>query len=463
MQGQLVQTSNINNRENDGASWILIALIALALGTAFFVSEVDWHISTYENYSLEADDAEALVATGSNTRKAIYATIGLLGGLLLLAASRQPRRLANPTMMFLATYVVMCCASIAWSDDPILSIKRVAVLGFCILGAIGVAKHLNALDLLKLTVVIAFFLVGMGVCTELALGTFKPFNGNYRFAGTVHPNTQGAYCAVLAIAGFFGAKGPTRGRFVYLAALALGIGLLLLTKSRASCAGCLFALSAAWLLSSGRVARTFACVGGPLAVCLILIASLLAGMEVTSELDRAARLGRSELESSVAGLNGRVPLWTHLMSHVSERPLLGYGYNGFWTPQRIYEISSEHEWTIATAHSVVIDVLLSVGMIGGLLFGITFAMTLYQAGRRCLQTHAAGDTYVFALAMFAIVSGVFESGFAQPAGFDTFVVACGLFYVVMLRERCVADPSQPGNIAATRCHPLPVPYGVGSS
>ena len=176
----------------------------------------------------------------------------LLGGMLLLVAGRQPRQIANPTMLFLTTYLMICCASVAWSDDPILSIKRVAVLGFCMIGVIGVAKHLNALDLLKVTVAVAFFLVGMGVCTELALGTFKPFNGDYRFAGTVHPNTQGAYCAILAVAGFFGAKGPTRGRFIFMVAFAVGIGLLLLTKSRASCAGCLIALAAAWLLTDRK-------------------------------------------------------------------------------------------------------------------------------------------------------------------------------------------------------------------
>ena len=107
--------------------------------------------------------------------------------------------------------------------------------------------------------------------------------------------------------------------------------------------------------------------------------------------------------------------------------MLGYGYNGFWTSRRIYEISSEYEWTIATAHSVVIDVLLNVGMLGGLFFGITIAMALFQAGRRCLQRRAAGETCVFAFAMFAIISGMFESSFSQPTGFDSFIAACGLF------------------------------------
>lgn len=461
MQHQLAPTNTAGVGANSGAPWPMIALIAFVLGTAFFVNEVDWQISTYENYSLEADDAEALVATGSSSRKVTYAAIGVLGTMLLLVASRQPRRMTSLTMMFLAAYVLICGASVAWSDDPALSLKRVAILLFCLLGAIGVAKHLDGRNLLNLTVLIAMFLIGIGVATELALGTFRPFDADYRLAGTVHPNTQGSYCAVLAIAGFFGAKGSTRGRIFYLAAFAIGIGLMLLTKSRASCAGCLLALAAAWLLSAGRVGRTFAGVGGPLAVCLILIASLLAGLELTSQIDQAARLGRPGLESGVEGLNGRVPLWTHLMALVGERPLLGYGYNGFWTPARIYDISSEHEWTIATAHSVFIDVLLNVGVIGGLLFGIGVAMALFLAGRRCLRTRGSGDTFVFALATFGLVSGMLESGFAQPTGFDAFVAACGLLYAVMLPGSSLAAAPRTDNLAANVRPALPLRHGVG--
>lgn len=466
MQDELRPTNRVEPGEHAGRSWKLIALIALVLGTAFFTNEVDWRISTYEYYSLEADDIEALVAAGSNNRKVAYAAIGLLGAMLLVVGGRQPWRLASPTMAFLATYLLICGASVAWSDDPALSLKRVAILGLCVVGALGVAKQLNARELLNLTIIIASFLVGMGVCTELALGTFRPFDSDYRLAGTVHPNTQGAYCAVLAMAGFFGAKGagakgPTRGRMVYLAAFAVGMGLLLLTKSRASCAGCLVAMTAAWFLSAGRVARTLAGIGGPLAVCLVLIASLLAGTEVTSQLDQAARLGRSGLESSAEGFNGRVPLWTHLMSFVGDRPLLGHGYSGFWTPTRIYEIAGDHEWAPTSAHSVFLEVLLNVGIIGGLFFGIAIAMALVQAGRRCIQTHAPGDAFVFAVAMFGLISGIFESGFAQPTGFDTFVAACGLIYVVTLPSGAVAAGTWKDNAAQACGQDLPVPCGAG--
>ena len=103
---------------------MLIALIAIVLGTAFFVNEVDWRISTYEDYALEADDAEALVATGSSIRKVSYVAIGLLGVLLLLAASRQPRQFVNPAMAFLAGYVLICGLSVVWSDDPALSLSH---------------------------------------------------------------------------------------------------------------------------------------------------------------------------------------------------------------------------------------------------------------------------------------------------------------------------------------------------
>ena len=41
--------------------------------------------------------------------------------------------------------------------------------------------------------------LGIGVLTELALGTFQPWRGDYRFSGTLHPNHQGLVCAMIVM------------------------------------------------------------------------------------------------------------------------------------------------------------------------------------------------------------------------------------------------------------------------
>ncbi len=57
---------------------------------------------------------------------------------------------------------------------------------------------------------------------------------------------------------------------------------------------------------------------------------------------------------------------------------------------------------------------------------------------------------------------IFKSGLAAPTGFDSFVAACGLLYVVTLPRRSIATAPQPDTIATTHRQPLPIPFGAGS-
>ena len=60
----------------------------------------------------------------------------------------------------------------------------------------GFARQFPAAHVALMALVIsgAYLIVGVG--TELALGTFRPWSPDYRFAGTVHPNSQGAQLAI---------------------------------------------------------------------------------------------------------------------------------------------------------------------------------------------------------------------------------------------------------------------------
>ena len=50
--------------------------------------------------------------------------------------------------------------------------------------------------------------------------------------------------------------------------------------------------------------------------------------------------------------------------YVEQRPILGYGYGGFWTPSHISEISEGEKWGIPNSHSAYLDNLLMLGVVG---------------------------------------------------------------------------------------------------
>ena len=81
-------------------------------------------------------------------------------------------------------------------------------------------------------------------------------------------------------------------------------------------------------------------------------------------------------------LTGRVPLWISLMSAVGNNPLLGYGYHGFWqgwrgedNPAAPYATNT-WGWTAPHAHNGFIEIILYCGIVGFILFAISFFKTI---------------------------------------------------------------------------------------
>ena len=144
---------------------LMLTVLTVLLGGSFFFSELDWKVSTYEHYALPPEDAEALVTAGNSGRKAAYVLIGLLGCGLLVVPARQKLKLSGMPALLIGGYYLTCLASIGWSDDPGLTVKRVAVLSFCLLGILGMVRHLAPRDVLNVTLGLAV----VGLVNEMAL------------------------------------------------------------------------------------------------------------------------------------------------------------------------------------------------------------------------------------------------------------------------------------------------------
>ena len=423
-------------RSRKASLWFLLPIMVV-LATTFIASERGWDLSLDEDYSLAPDEAETLVDGGQGSRKISYTALGCFGLILLMVPSRYRLRLVSFPFLLALAYLLLCMASLAWSDAPWLTTKRVAVLMFSLLGVLGLSKHLSQRDLIVVALGTGMLLLAVGISAEITAGSFRPWLLWYRFSGTFHPNTQASYCAVMALAAFFGWKASERKRWLYALLFMIAAGFLLLTKSRNSIAACFVSIFAAWYVGSSNTKKTLVGIAVPFLVCGIALAGLLIGLEVLTSVDTAVQLGRGS-DAGFGTLNGRLPLWNSLLGHIAERPLLGYGYHGFWTGERIYEISTQQEWTVPTAHSGYLDIVLSLGLLGGVLFASVICIALRHAAARCLATGANGGGFAFSMIVFAMASAVFESGFLQPSSFDAFVAACAVCQVLLQTSRFLA-------------------------
>jgi len=410
--------------------WLSIAVLAVA----FVCTEHGLLVSQMDAFGTTEDDLELAASSGRLLNKVGFSLVALLGAILVVRRRGRPFRLDGPLAALVLLFFAWCLASVLWTIDTGLTTKRLAILAFCFLGALGVGRQLAARDLCVLTLVVLTTYVAIGLCAELALGTFRPLLSEYRFAGTMHPNGQGHHCACICLASALLLSSADRGRGPLIILLILGAVFLLLTKSRTSCCALLGALVALGLFKTSARAKLFAGLAAVWAICAVALAVCVFQLE--DDLPGIMSLGRQE---NVGTLTGRTELWNELISYAQARPLAGYGYGSFWTPEHVSDVSSTVYWGTSSAHSVYLETVLRVGLVGAGLLVLVVAIGVCRAAVQYRKTGDAGDGFLFALLVYGVVSGVAESGFVAPS-FLTLVAGCGLVQLAFFREGQTACP-----------------------
>ena len=223
-----------------------------------------------------------------------------------------------------------------------VTVRRLLVLSFLCVGALGIVKRYTAEEITRLSLLVTGYMVGGGLCCELVLGSFRPWGDEYRFSGLTWPaftcwNVSLFVLAILAV--------TRAGReWINFSLAALATVLALLTKTRAGAAA--LALTLVFYATSSWSARSkfFVGLAGAFAISAALLAVTLAGYDPARTVFRSINLGREE---SAEGFSGRAGVWSMLLPYIAARPIQGYGYESFWTPEHLREIG-ERNWGVPT-------------------------------------------------------------------------------------------------------------------
>ncbi|MCA9068191.1 MAG: O-antigen ligase family protein, partial [Planctomycetaceae bacterium] len=323
--------------------------------------------------------------------------------------------------------IAWCSVSLVWSISSGMTLRRLFVLYCVLLAALGTSRQLPLKQILWLTLLTNFGFLVIGFLAEVSLGTFRPWAGDHRFSGTLHPNTQGLNLAAMCFAALCLVRiRPDRRVFLWTV-FGIGMVFIYLTKSRTSFLGMFVALAAIWSLSVPFLYKFSTVCVGVWFVSVVGLLFILAGTDITESASDAALMGREEQAES---LTGRLPLWTELSNYADDRLLVGYGYESFWTPQHIDEVSSELGWGLREAHNSFLDAVLGIGLIGLFLALAMSGLALLQASNAAIKTKNPGYAFLVALIVFGMLNSFTESSMIMIS-FYTYLLATGIFHLAL--------------------------------
>lgn len=320
-------------------------------------------------------------------------------------------------------YLALCGLSAAYSVDRLLSISAVMILvsqasiGLALVSSYrDVTDVWSSLALIRICVLvkvlaswaIAFTSPTLGFGEETLVTAEGVFAGFPRLWGLAGPNITGFNAAVLTVLSLPEClRGGWRNyRRLHPYAFAVGMVTLAATQSRACIISAIVAMVAVVVSTSGR--KLLVMTG---------LAVVLSGVAWEWGLGDIARLtSRVGSEEEALTLNGRTRLWAGTLDRVEEAPFFGFGYGSgrALVPTIVIPLTTRRFYS---AHNVVFESLLNVGIVGTL-FLVAILATFLWKSLLLAESATSGSPQervggaLLALAVLTAVNGIAESGVA---------------------------------------------------
>ncbi len=333
---------------------------------------------------------------------------------LFWLSSRQPSRVGRALPLAIAAFLIV---SASWSADPRVAITQGTLYFFTVLGFIALV------ELWDVDALIALIAKLIAVCAVLSLiyrrsGEFGDFTGIFP-----QKNVLGQVMAAGVFAGLHSWR--TRRSLIYLMIVALCVTVAFLSQSTTSLLMiavfvAVDILGRLYLRGGGQ--RAFSIVGAVVGIAAVIFFLLNDAMVL-------------EMLGKDPTLTGRTEIWPYAIDHIYQRPLLGWGYFGFWTPAnpaaiRIAQaIALENgTWFVAVlpnAHNTLLEALLEIGIVGTTLF-VVLMMRYWMVAVRCFN----GPAKQLGLSSLMMMSGLVILCFSEVALLLAQAIFTGLFFMV---------------------------------
>lgn len=408
---------------------VILTIAIIATSFAFYYQS--WNASTtlvpaeLVPYDVENNKSAAYAESGNVNAAISFLSLAFAGAICCLFNTRKTLPVSNFLIFLLAFQLLWMIASLAWTTNLPVSIRRVPKELCVALSLYGFSRHLCLREIGWVILGVSTCFVTAGFLAELYHGTFNPLWRYYRFIGTEHPNVLAVYAALMIVTALTLLAQNAKLRWFLWSIILIGIIALFLTKSRTTLLALVAALTIAGLLKAEPKWRTIGLIAGTFAISVMGLAISI--LQLWDRIGVAAAMGRTE---HITSLTGRVPLWLELLKHASERPWCGSGYGAFWDSRMIQRTSELFLWEITHAHSVFLEALLNLGIVGLTVFVAILISTLIIATKALLYTRRPEFQLILIVTLFALIHGIAEASF-YSLGFESYAL---LFLIYRLNR-----------------------------
>ena len=335
----------------------------------------------------------------------------------LRSANRMPAILK--ALRFYLVIIALCFLSVGWSGYPYNSLRRSVTLAVCVLYGAYLLDRLGLYGMVCLYTRTAISLALLSIALYVAVPSLghdsaEGYEGALR--GAFAAKNTGGMAMLLAIASllYLGSlPGAKRARTI--AGLLVAVVTLVMTKSATSSliGAIIIGLgSRLWLRTPHARLLHNAAIA---AVLLVAVFTVLFWPEAV-----LPAIGRD------SSLTGRVPLWQESLKLIAQRPLLGYGYSGFWNAdsrdvQYLWQVIG---WTAPNAHDGYLDILLQIGVIGLVLYIFMWARIVRRAMVHVHFCTLREAPWILLFMTVNILLNIDEGPLPYPDEFTLFIAAC---------------------------------------
>jgi exopolysaccharide production protein ExoQ len=357
-----------------------------------------------------------LGVVGTEVHLPVILCTGILYMLVLSRLVADPQRFlrSSRSLSLAVPLLLLCLASSAWSNDPGLALRRSMFLVLTVVVGLIIGTDFELAELGRLLAAASLFHIALCAVFFFVAPRylFSPLDPNALKGLTTHKNVFGFEAGIAVLVFLFVPFQKFRAaRWPLTLAAAIT---LFLSHSSGSLVATVAALCLWPALQIVRLRRRERL---PVTMVAILAFAALA----TLIFENAERL--PALLSKDVTLTGRTELWSILLVSIQQRFWLGYGFDSFWQGLQgdSLNVIRAVGWLVPTAHNGYLDLLLSVGIIGLILF----IPLLLQGIRRAL--HYAGQAqdstrfFPALLLVFWLIYNLNESALLTRSGLPFFL------------------------------------------